>query len=282
MTAPRLLLVLVAAVLGFAAGCLAIENKLVFHPAHPTADDDLPPEPPVRDLTLRTADGIPVHARWCPRTGAAGAVIYCHGNGGNLEIRARPVRELGRALGESVLIFDYPGYGTSGGTVTEASCYAAADAAYDWLTRERGMSPERILIFGESLGGGVAVDLASRQPHRALVLVKTFASIPDVAADHVPLLPVRWLVTNQFDNAAKIGRCVGPVLIAQGDCDHVVPFEHGLRLAKAAGSAAQFVVLKGSDHNDPLPPEFYAELREFVDRKAPLGTREDATGKPAG
>src|SRR5207244_2824131 len=120
---------------------------------------------PLQDVTLALADGTKVHARWAPNPRAVGALVYCPGNAGNLEQRGRLVKETYDALGESILIFDYPGYGRSEGTPSEAGCYAAGQAAYDWLVREQKISPGRIVIFGESLGGGVAVDLASRQPH---------------------------------------------------------------------------------------------------------------------
>jgi pimeloyl-ACP methyl ester carboxylesterase len=146
--ATRPTIVLASAFLAFAAGCVSFEDSLVYHPLRCTSEE-VAPEPPIRDLTLHAADGTAIHARWCPRPGSAGAIVYCHGNGGDLEIRARPVRELGKALGESLLIFDYPGYGRSGGQPSEAGCYAAADAAYDWLTKEQHIPPEQVLIFGE-------------------------------------------------------------------------------------------------------------------------------------
>jgi hypothetical protein len=166
-------------------------------------------------------------------------------------------------LGESVLVFDYPGYGRSGGTPSEAGCYAGADAAYDWLTH-RGIPAERITLVGVSLGGGVAVDLAARRPARALVLVKTFTSIPDVAAHLVLGLPVRRLTTNRFDSLAKIGRCGQPLFVASGTKDHLIPYRHGLTLYEAANGPKTFYPIAGSDHDDPLTPEFFAALREFL------------------
>jgi uncharacterized protein len=251
-----------AAVLFAVAGCCAVENRLLYHPTHSVGDRTLPA--PIQDVELRTATGLNIHARWCPHPGARGAILYCHGNAGELGHRALAVRELWEALGESVLIFDYPGYGRSEGRPSEAGCYAAAGAAYDWLVQSQGIAPERIVLYGESLGGGVAVDLASRRPHRALVLVKTFTSVADVAEAHCPWLPLRWLVTNRFDNLAKIGRCAGPKIIAQADADRLVPFIHGRRLLDAAGPAT-FYTLEKSDHNDPLPADFYFALRKFLE-----------------
>src|SRR5262249_37012499 len=143
-------------------------------------------------------------------------LLFCHGNGGNLSHRAWEIGEWQRRLGDSVLIFDYPGYGRSDGKPSEQGCYAAADAAYQWLLEEKHVAPEQIVIYGGSLGGAVAVELALRHDHRALVLQDTFTSIPDMAQHQYPWLPARWLVRQQFDSLAKIGQCRRPVFIAHG------------------------------------------------------------------
>ena len=111
---------------------------------------------------------------------------------------------------------------------------------------------------------GVAVDLASRQPHRALILVRTFTSIPDAAQSVYPWLPARWLVRNRFDNLQKIARCTRPVFIAHGTTDRLIPFGHGKRLFEAASEPKQFLAMTGLDHNDSLSPEFFAALRSFL------------------
>jgi fermentation-respiration switch protein FrsA (DUF1100 family) len=244
-------------------GCCALEDKLLYYPLR-SVKQPLPVESPFQDFDLRTTDGTIIHARWCPRSGSKGALLYCHGNAGNLESRGEPVRDLWEALGESVLIFDYPGFGQSEGHPSEAGCYAAASAAYDWLVRSQHLPSERIVLYGESLGGGVAVELASRRPHRALILVRTFTSIPDVAQDHFGWMPIRCLVKSRFDNLAKIAHCKQPIFIAQADADELIPFTHGQRLLKASGPNANFFRLHGSGHNDPLPVEFYSALRQFM------------------
>ena len=173
-------------------------------------------------------------------------------------------------IGESVLIIDYPGYGKSSGSPSEAGCYAAADAAYDWLTKTQGIAGEKIVLYGASLGGGVAVDLASRKPHRALVLIKTFTSAPDVGQHTLPWFPVRWLMRNRFDSLSKITLCKQPIFIAHGDADRIVPFSLGERLFQAAKSKKMFYRLPGADHNDPLPLECYLALKDFLAQAAPL------------
>ena len=119
---------------------------------------------------------------------------------------------------------------------------------------------ESITIFDESLGGGVATDLAARKPHRALVLTKTFTSVPDVARK-IPIASASAsLVRNQFDNLSKIGRCSGPIFIAHGDHDRLIPLSQGQKLFQAAPEPKQFFLLKGCDHNDPYPSDFYVAL----------------------
>jgi fermentation-respiration switch protein FrsA (DUF1100 family) len=249
-------------------GCRAVENSLVYHPAHTCVQEESLPEAAPR-ISLHSADGVAISARWFPYAGARGAVLYCHGNAGDLDGRAREVCALGRTLGESVLLFDYPGFGQSAGRPDEAGCHAAAEAAYDWLVGQRAVRPEDVLIYGESLGGGVAVHLAARRPHRALILVRTFTSLPDVAQGLCPWLPVHWLMSNRFNNLEEIGRCRQPTFIARGEADRLIPFAHGERLYAAADGPAFLFTLRGADHNDPLGPDFYAALRTFLQAHEP-------------
>jgi fermentation-respiration switch protein FrsA (DUF1100 family) len=268
--------VLAAALTG--AGCAAVENRLAFHPSH-TPEPAAGPagfrlssaDPALRayPFDLAAADGTPVRAWWCPHPGGRGVVLYCHGNAGDLNDRIDPVSKVLTELGQSVLVFDYPGFGLSGGRPSEPGCFAAADAAYDWLVG-RGVRPAEITLVGVSLGGGVAVDLAARRPVRALVLVKTFTSLPDVAAHLLLGLPVRRLMVNRFDSLSKIGRCATPVFVTAGTTDRLVSYRQGERLYAAAGDPKQFYPLPGSAHNDPLTPDFFAALRAFLSVAAPL------------
>ncbi len=247
------------------SGCLALENRMVYHPT-PSLDLNSPTHPLIKDVYLRTTNGDKVHARWVAHPKARGAILYCHGNAGNLEDRVTQVNKLWSSLEESVLIFDYPGFGKSSGTPSERGCYAAADAAYQWLLEEKNIDPNNVLIIGQSLGGGVATDLASRRTHRALVLIRTFTSLPDVGQHIVPWLPVRWMLYNQFDNMKKIGRCSGPIFIAQADRDKLIPFSHGKKLFGAAHSPKKFHVLEGLGHNNLPTESFYRELKVFIEK----------------
>jgi fermentation-respiration switch protein FrsA (DUF1100 family) len=271
--AGRVALVSLYAYLGAILAMLALEDRLLYA-ACPAADEWLPPPAgvAVEDVTLTTADGTPVHAWWSPPPGwkpTDGALLFCHGNGGNLSHRGWMLPRLHAGLGTAVLLFDYPGYGRSGGSPSEAGCYAAGDAAYDWLTGVRGVPGERVVLYGGSLGGGTAVELARRRPHRALVLVSAFASFPDEAQDRFPWLPARWLVRNRFDNLRKLAECRGPVFVAHARDDGVISFAQGRELFAAAPGPKEFFLLSDWGHNDCLNDAGYAALRRFLSEHAP-------------
>ena len=126
-------------------------------------------------------------------------------------------------------------------------------------------APKNITIYGGSLGGGVATDLATRKEHRALILAKTFTSVPDVASNLYWWLPVptRALMSNRLDSLSKIGSIHGPVFIAHGTADTLIPFAQGEKLFQAANEPKRFLRMEGEGHNRPLPDVFYRELKEF-------------------
>jgi fermentation-respiration switch protein FrsA (DUF1100 family) len=247
-----------------------IERRLVFRPRSPTQSWEKPVDPDTRDVTFAAADGTRIHAWWLPPTDpAAGAVLLAHGNGGNLSHRGQLAADLRRTLGAGVLLFDYPGYGKSQGRPTEAGCYAAGEAAYLWLTREAMIPANRVVLMGESLGGGPAVELATRHDHRALVLVFTFTSMPVVAKVHFRWLPTRLLMRTRFDNLAKIGRCRRPVFIAHGTADRVVPFAHGEALFAAANEPKEFLKLDDCGHDCALGDRLCVPLAKFLAERTP-------------
>lgn len=237
-----------------------LEDELVYRATPASASWVKPERLKAEDVELSSADGTLIHAWWCPRPGSRGAVLFCHGQTGNLSHRASLVEHLQR-LG-NVLIFDYPGFGRSGGKPTEAGCYAAADAAYDWLVEKRKIAPRDILLVGKSLGGGIATDLATRRPHRALVLCMTFTDLPAVAQHLVPFIPARLVMHTHFDNLGKIGRCRAPVFVTHGTADWKIPPEHSQRLFEAAPSPKRFFAMEGVGHG---PPFFTDQCLEEID-----------------
>jgi fermentation-respiration switch protein FrsA (DUF1100 family) len=247
---------------------LLIENWFLYHPIT-AAQEWLPPPPGLNpeDVELTSADGTRLHAWWCvPRdwTPERGAMLRCPGNAGNLSYRGQDALEWMRDRHTAVLLIDYPGYGRSGGKPSEAGCSAAADAAYDWLVDEKKVPAERVLLYGESLGGAIAIDVAARRPYRALIVVSSFTSFPDMAQAGAPFLPARYFVKNKLDSLSKIGRCTGPVFIAHGTADGLVPFSQGERLFAAATTPRKrFYKMVGLDHNQ-IDPQMYEPLMKFL------------------
>ena len=218
------------------------------------------------DVALTTADGVALHAWWVPAPAARRSVLFLHGNAGNISHRLDKLAVLA-GLDASVLLLDYRGYGRSEGTPDEAGTYRDADAAYAWL-RARGIPPERIVVYGESLGGPIATDLASRQPLGGLVLESSPSSILGVAQYHYPLLPVSWFLSVRYDALERMPAVRAPVLIMHSPRDEIVPFAMAEELYAAAPEPKRLVRLDGG-HNDNfiVAAEVYqAALRDFLER----------------
>jgi fermentation-respiration switch protein FrsA (DUF1100 family) len=254
------------AVLG--ALLLLFERRLIYFPtsaleATPTALGLAHEE-----LSLRAEDGVRLHGWFLPVKDARGSVLVCHGNAGNVSHRLDRAIFLQSRLGLDVLLFDYRGYGRSQGRPDEEGTYRDARAAYRWL-REHGYGENSIVIFGESLGSAVALDLALSSPARALVLESPFTSIPEMARAVYPFLPVWPLVRTRYDNLAKIGRLRMPLLVLHGDRDDVVPFAQGRRLFEAAPEPKRFFAIPGASHNDTYlvgGEGYWRAFAEFLER----------------
>ena len=210
-------------------------------------------------------------ALFLPAKDARFTVLLAHGNAGNLSHRLDRTIFLQARLGADVLLFDYRGYGKSEGRPDEEGTYRDARAAYRWLTVSRGVSPERLVLFGESLGSAVVLDLALTHPGRALVLEAPFTSVPDMAAVVLPFFP-RAFVRTRYDNLAKVGRLRMPLLVLHGDRDEVVPFAQGRRLYEAAPEPKRFFPIPGSGHNDTYivgGDAYWRAVEEFVEGAGP-------------
>jgi fermentation-respiration switch protein FrsA (DUF1100 family) len=176
-------------------------------------------------------------------------VAYFHGNGEDLA-DSIPMISLLRTLGVGVLAVEYPGYGIAGGTPSEQGAYEAAETALRWLRSEQGIDRDRVVLLGQSLGTGVATEMARRGSGARLILISPFTSVPDVARLRIPFLPAS-LVRHRFDNKAKAVGIDLPVLIIHGTEDDVVPFAMGERLANMFPHA-QLAPIQGAQHNDLL------------------------------
>lgn len=258
------LITLAVGYLGVIALLSYFENRLVFRPAKFTETWVPPPSNEIQEIELTAADGCRLGAWWLPCPNSDRSILYLHGNAGNLSYRGGSMLKLREQLKGSVLIVDYPGYGKSEGSPSEDGCYCAADAAYEYLVSEQKVEPEKVILWGGSLGGGVAIDLAARKKHQALIVIKSFTSLPDVGSQRFPWIPVHLLMRNQFRSIDKISKIHTPVYIAHGDRDTVIPFEHGQRLFEAANQPKAFLTIPGNDHNDALPGELFTKVNAFL------------------
>jgi hypothetical protein len=214
------------------------------------------------------ADGVQLQGWYVPAAEAdAPVVLFFNGNGGNIGHRLEKLAVL-HQLGLSVLLFDYRGYGASSGRPSEKGLYADGEAAYRYLRDVRKVPRERIIAHGESLGGAVAIELASRLPVGAVIFESSFTSVADMARRMFPFLPVGLLVRQRYDSLSRIARVKAPVLVMHSPQDDIVPYEQGRLLFEAAPQPKAFAELRG-DHNNGFLESgaAYSEaIRDFLAR----------------
>lgn len=224
-------------------------------------------------VNIPTEDGETLQAWWVPAPDAQrpprGTVLFFHGNAGNISHRIDYLLMFGK-LGYATLIFDYRGYGKSSGSPSEQGTYRDAAAAWRWLTQTRGIDPGEIVYAGESLGGAVASWLAISHAPRALLLLSTFTSAPDLGARIYPYIPVRLISRFRYDNLSRIRQIRVPVLVAHSRDDDIIPFAQGREIFDAANEPKQFLELRGG-HNDGFVfarEEWVKALAGFLERYA--------------
>jgi len=200
------------------------------------------------ELTLRTVDGIDISAWYIPADAALGLVLFCHGNAGNISHRIDSIR-IFHGLGLGVLIFDYRGYGRSQGSPDEEGTYRDAEAGWDYLVKGLHVRPEKIVIFGRSLGSAVAAEIALRKQAGMLIMESGFTSVPDLGARFFPHLPVGLISRYQYASISKVGRIKIPKLFIHSPDDEIVPYDHGVKLFEQAGEPKEFLRIAGG-HNE--------------------------------
>lgn len=201
------------------------------------------------ELAVATDDGENLHGWHVPAPAPTrGLVILFHGNAGSIGHRLDYLKMF-HTLGFDSLIVDYRGYGRSTGKPSEEGSYRDAEAIWRHATTTLAISPHRIALFGESLGGGVAAELASRHRPAALVLASTFTSVPDLGAQLYPWLPVRWLARVRYETLGKLSHIGCPILVIHSQQDDVIPYDHGRRLYEAATGPKRLLQIEGG-HNE--------------------------------
>jgi pimeloyl-ACP methyl ester carboxylesterase len=236
------------------------EHSQVYHPDRVLEATGAELGRPFENVVFTTSDGVELHGWFFPANTnsprAQLAVLLCHGNAGNISHRLE--------TGVGVFAFDYRGYGRSDGSPSEEGTYLDAEAAHQWLER-KGFAGKNIIAFGESLGGGIASELAVRKPLAGLVLLSSFSCIPDVGAELFPWLPVRWISTIEYNTCSKLPRLKIPVLVMHSRNDELIRFSHAEKNYRLANEPKMFWELKG-DHSTACgdPRNFTEGVEKFL------------------
>ena len=202
-----------------------------------------------QEVWFETRDRVKLHGWFFPLGEETPVILFCHGNAGNISHRLENIRLL-LQYGLRVFIFDYRGYGRSEGKPSETGLYWDGQAAYDYMVEKLCIAPEKIILFGRSLGAAVAVDLCLEKETKALIIESAFTSTKDMARTmflfrlFAPLLPA------QFNNLEKITQVTVPKLIIHGEKDGIVPFSMGQTLFRAAHQPKYFLPLRKAGHNN--------------------------------
>lgn len=229
---------------GICAFMWAFQERFVYHPSKRTENTPADLGLKYEHVPLITEDGLRINAWFVPAEKPRCTVLFFHGNAGSLSDRLETVSII-HTLNCDLFIIDYRGFGASEGRPTEEGTAKDARAAWKWLSEEKGVPAQEIVLWGRSLGGAVAAQLAyelrRKMPPGALILESTFTNIPDMGAEVYPLLPARLLARVRYDSEALMPEISCPVLVIHSREDELVPYEMGLRLYELANEPKRFL-----------------------------------------
>jgi fermentation-respiration switch protein FrsA (DUF1100 family) len=223
--------------------------------------------PNLRDCWIKTEDGVTIHAWFAVAEKAKATLVVSHGNAGNISHRSLLLRSLQRH-GFNVLMYDYRGYGRSEGTPTEDGIYKDGLAAYDYAVSLPEVKPKQVFLWGTSLGGAVAIDVATHRRVAGLILESTFTSAKDVARVVYPFLPVHLFMHTKLNSIDKIRTLTIPILLIHGAHDSIIPIGLGRKLFNAANEPKDFYEIPNADHNDTFfmgGDDYFARVDRFAE-----------------
>ncbi len=245
--------ILIGLAAGYALLCAALflfQSRLIYFP-HVGREIAATPKQAglaYEEVNITTADGEKLHGWFVPADRSLGVLLFFHGNAGNISHRLDWLM-LFHQMDMSTLIVDYRGYGESSGEPSEQGTYLDAEAAWKYVVETRGVGSGDIVLFGESLGGAVAAQLAARKQPRALIIASAFTSVPDLASELYSFVPARHLARFKYHTLENVQKTVCPVLVIHSPEDEIIPFAHGNRIYQAANEPKQFLQIRGG-HND--------------------------------
>jgi fermentation-respiration switch protein FrsA (DUF1100 family) len=263
----NIVLILLVFYLAFLVTIYFMQDRMLYYPDREVLQtpEDMGLE--YEEVSLKTKDNVTISGWYIPAKHEKGVLLFCHGNAGNISHRLESIN-IFHNVGLSVLIFDYRGYGKSEGKPSEKGTYRDAEAAWNYLVEEKGKTPDRIILFGRSLGAAIAADIALKKIPAGLILESCFMSVPEMGKKHYPWIPVRLLSKYDYATIDKIRSITCPKLIIHSPDDEIVPFEHGKSLFEEAVQPKDFLRIKGG-HNEGflMSGDLYLEgLKNFVQK----------------
>jgi fermentation-respiration switch protein FrsA (DUF1100 family) len=254
--------VLLITYLALAAVLYVMQPKFLYYPVREISGTPAELGLDFEDVVFKSADGLDLSGWYIPAKSSKLTLLFCHGNGGNIGHRLDSI-DIFHNLGLNCFIFDYRGYGHSRGKPNEEGTYMDAMAAYKWLTEKKKMPAEDIIIFGRSLGGSIAAQLAGKVEAGALVVESAFTSYVDIGKEYYPYMPVRWFARFSYRTIDYIRDVRCPVMLIYSRNDEIVPYKFGLELYEAANEPKEFIEIFGG-HNDCFlaSGEIYTEVWE--------------------
>jgi fermentation-respiration switch protein FrsA (DUF1100 family) len=264
----QILIAAVVALVFWSIISMIFEEQFIFFPdRYPSGRyDESSRIPHLVDCWMMAEDGVKLHGWYAPSDSAIATFVIAHGNAGNISHRIEIIHAL-QESGFNVLMFDYRGYGRSEGSPSEEGIYKDGRAAFDYARGLPQVDSQRIILWGTSLGGAVAVDIATHRPAAGLILESTFTSAIDFAAIHYPFLPVRYFMRTKLNSIDKISKIHIPLLIIHGSRDEIVPIKFGRELFAAANTPKELYEIANADHNDTYVvggARYLQRIREFA------------------
>lgn len=242
------------------------ERNLLYPIPNAATGDWNPPGIEFEDVYLNAADGTKLHGWFLPCENPRASIVFFHGNGEDVSSCGPEMSRWRRSLNVCVLVMDFRGYGKSEGKPVESLLVNDGVLSANWLAERQGTTPDQIILWGRSIGGGVAAGVAEVIHPRAMFMECTFDSLANVAAEHIRWAPVRWLMTNQYKSAKRLADYKGRFIQWHGDEDPVVSLASGKRLFEAVGSDNKsFFLGEGYGHNEDSPHEFKAAIKSYIE-----------------
>jgi len=267
MPGIRVLIIIAVVYVAIIALLYIFQSSFVYYPERTLMGDPSRIGLEYETVYFEASDGVKLSGWFIPNENDRGVILFCHGNAGNISHRLDSI-DIFHRLGLEVFIFDYRGYGQSEGNPSEQGTYRDAEAAWRYLIEQRQVNPNEIIIFGRSLGGGVASWLARGYQPGALILESTFLSLPDIAATIYPYFPIRLLLRFEYDTGEHLRSVNCPVLIVHSRDDEIMPFTQGWQLFEIAKEPKEFLEISGTHNGGFITSGKYYEsgMNEFIMR----------------